>query len=150
MLFCYRLEIMEDVLELKLNHRPIFLFDGYCNLCNGAVDFILKNEKSAEILFCSLQSEAAQKLLKKFEIDASQLHSSYFILKGELFEKATGSIKIASFLKKPWSILGFFGFLPIGFLNLGYDFIAKNRYRFFGKKETCRIATQSEKSRFLE
>lgn len=141
---------MKNVIEIDTSQQPIFMFDGYCNLCNGAVDFILKNEKAPEIIFCSLQSEVAKKLLEKFEIDSSQLHSSYFILNGKLFEKAAGSIKIASFLKKPWSILGVLVFLPIGFLNIGYDFIAKNRYRFFGKKETCRIATQSEKSRFLE
>lgn len=141
---------MENAIELATNQKPIFLFDGYCNLCNGAVDFILKNEKSSEILFCSLQSEAANVLLKKFNIDSKDLQTSYFIIQGNLYEKAAGSIIIAEFLKRPWSYLSVFGFLPIGFLNLIYNFIAKNRYRFFGKKETCRIPTESEKNRFLE
>ncbi len=135
--------------HLTQQNGPIFLFDGHCNLCNGAVDFIMKHEKSTEIMFGSLQSAAAEKLLKKFGKSTYYLASSYFITNGILYEKAVGSLQIAKYLKKPWSLLNYLNILPIGVLNFFYDFIANNRYRFFGKKETCRIPTFEERSRFL-
>jgi predicted DCC family thiol-disulfide oxidoreductase YuxK len=140
---------MDTIDELQNSKKTIFLFDGHCNLCNGAVDFILKNEKSAEIIFGSIQSESAQKLLKSFGVNIEKLETSYVIHKGKLFEKAEGSLQLALFLKKPWSYVKGFQILPTSFLNIFYDFISKNRYRFFGKKETCRLPTSSERDRFL-
>lgn len=140
---------MGNFLNFEHKEKPIFLFDGHCNLCNGAVDFILKHEKTSEIIFGSIQSVSAQMLLKSFGVNVEKLETSYVIYKGKLFEKAEGSLQLAQFLKKPWSYLGVFKILPISVLNIFYDFISKNRYRFFGKKETCRIPTASEKDRFL-
>ncbi len=140
---------MSEIENFEYKNNPIFLFDGYCNLCNGAVDFILKHEKSPDIIFGSIQSPPAQILLKSYGINVEKLETSYVIYKGNLFEKSEGSLQLAPFLKKPWSYLSVFQIFPISFLNIIYDFVSKNRYRFFGKKETCRIATVSEKDRFL-
>lgn len=128
---------------------PIFLFDGVCNLCNGAVDFIISHEKSPEILFASLQSAEAQDLLKSLSMDLTKMDTSYVFANNILLQKAEGAIYLAKYLKKPWSFLSVFNIFPTKFLNIIYDFISKNRYQFFGKKESCRLPTASEKERFL-
>jgi predicted DCC family thiol-disulfide oxidoreductase YuxK len=128
---------------------PIFLFDGVCNLCNGAVDFIISHEKSPEILFASLQSNEAQDLLKSLGMDLSKMDTSYVFANNVLLQKSEGAIYLAKYLKKPWSFLSAFSIFPTKFLNFFYDFISKNRYRFFGKKESCKVPTASEKERFL-
>jgi predicted DCC family thiol-disulfide oxidoreductase YuxK len=131
------------------DNRPIFLFDGVCNLCNGAVDFIIRHEKTSDILFASLQSDEGLEILKKFNKSQSLLDSSYIFVNHKLLEKSEAALFIAKNLKRPWSFVGFLAIFPTKFLNFFYDIIANNRYRLFGKKESCRIPTASEKARFL-
>jgi predicted DCC family thiol-disulfide oxidoreductase YuxK len=136
----------------RLTHQyksPVFLFDGVCNLCNGAVDFIIRYEKSPEIIFSSLQSVEAQNLLKSLGMDLSKMDTSYVFANNVLLQKSEGALYLAKYLKKPWSFLSVFSIFPTKFLNFFYDFISKNRYQFFGKKESCRLPTASEKERFL-
>jgi predicted DCC family thiol-disulfide oxidoreductase YuxK len=128
---------------------PIFLFDGVCNFCNGAVDFIIQHEKAPEILFASLQSEEAQNILNSLGMDLSKMDTSYVFVNNILLQKSEGALYLAKYLKKPWSFLSILKIFPTKFLNIFYDFISKNRYRFFGKKESCRLPTASEKERFL-
>ncbi len=127
--------------------KAIILFDGVCNLCNGAVQFILKWEKHPNYQFGSLQSEAAQKLLKDFP-DEKIADSIVLIDDGKLFQKSSAVLKILAHLKWFW-IFKYLIFLPTKFRDYVYDFIARNRYRWFGKRSECRIPTEKEKSRFL-
>jgi predicted DCC family thiol-disulfide oxidoreductase YuxK len=142
-----------DLLENKKNvhhfTHPILLFDGVCNLCNAAVDFVLKHEANSQIRFASIQSDIGQAFLNKFGKDSKRLESSYFIENDQIFEKVVAALLVAQYLKSPWKYLKLIKVLPLGLLNFVYDIIAKYRYKFFGKRETCRMPTLAEKNRFL-
>lgn len=128
----------------------VVLFDGVCNLCNNSVQFILKRDKKKKFLFGSLQGEAGQKLLKKFHLPTDNFHS-FVLIEGEhVYTQSTAALRMAKHLKRGWQLLYGFIILP-KFLRDGiYKWIATNRYKWFGKRDTCRIPTPEEKSRFLD
>jgi predicted DCC family thiol-disulfide oxidoreductase YuxK len=144
-----------DFLE-NIEGAPILFFDGVCNLCNGAVDFIIKNDKSASIRFAAIQSESGQVLLKKAgfyvkkaAFSEKEMNTLVFLKDGKMFIKSDAALEIAQILGGGWKILTFGKFLPRLFRDGIYDFIARNRYRFFGKKETCRLPTSAERGRLI-
>ena len=130
--------------------KIIVLFDGVCNLCNGAVQFIIKRDKSSKFLFASLQSDFGQSQLSRFALDPTLLHSIIAIENGKFYERSDAALKIASYLGQPWPALGMFRILPRFFRDWVYDLIAKNRYRMFGKRESCMLPTPEMKAKFLE
>ncbi|MDX2302507.1 MAG: thiol-disulfide oxidoreductase DCC family protein [Microscillaceae bacterium] len=127
----------------------IILFDGVCNLCNSSVDFIIRRDPKAVFKFASLQSEEGQKLLKEHQLSSSEFDSIVLILGVKHFTKSTAALKIAFYLRFPWNLIYGLIIFPAFIRDFMYNFIARNRYRFFGKKETCRIPTPEERSRFL-
>lgn len=130
-------------------HNHIVFFDGVCNLCNSTVDFLIRHNKNGTLKFSSLQSDFTSQFLAQQPIDLNQLSTIYFYTNGQLHQKSKAAFNIAQHLNAPYKYLNFFSFLPESFANFFYNIIAKNRYRLFGKKETCRIPTQAELSRFL-
>jgi len=130
--------------------KPILLFDGICNLCNGFVQFVLSNEKDSDITFASLQSETGQKLLKDFKVTQKGLESIVFIENGKVYEKSSAVLKITKHLKMPWNLASGFAIVPQFLSNGIYDLVAKNRYRMFGKKEVCWIPEPKWKNRFID
>lgn len=127
----------------------IVLFDGVCNLCNSSVQFILKRDKKKKFLFGSLQGEAGQKLLQQFNLPTDNFHSFVLIEGASVYTQSTAALRMARHLKGGWQLLYGFIILP-KFLRDGvYKWIATNRYKWFGKRETCRIPTAEERSRFL-
>ncbi len=136
----------------KLEHnKQLILFDGVCNLCNSSVQFVIKRDKKDMFRYAALQSEIGQQIIKKFNIDTSKTDSIilYSNEKG-VFYKSTAALKIASKLGFPTNILGLFLIIPGAIRNIVYDFIARNRYKWYGKKEHCMIPTPELKSKFLE
>lgn len=129
--------------------RPIVFYDGVCNLCNGAVQFILKHEKSPVLLFASLQSEFAKELIKQNKIPSS-VDSIVFYHSNKAHVKSKAAFRIAQHLKAPWSFVNVFSFLPKPVTNAGYDLIARYRYRIFGKKETCPMPSIETRDRFID
>jgi predicted DCC family thiol-disulfide oxidoreductase YuxK len=128
----------------------IILFDGVCNLCNNSVQFILKRDSQQKFLFGSLQGEAGQALLKKFNLPANDFHSFVLIEGEKVYTKSTAALRVVKHLKRGWQLLYGFIILP-KFLRDGiYGWIAGNRYKWFGKRDTCRLPTSEEKSRFLD
>ncbi|EMJ92583.1 thiol-disulfide oxidoreductase DCC family protein [Leptospira alstonii] len=129
---------------------PIVFFDGVCNLCNEAVLFFIDHNPKNDLRFASLQSDAAQTYLgKKIEVGESP-SSVLFLENGILHQKSNAVLKIAKYLSFPWNLFPVFRFVP-GFLrDTIYDWIAKNRYRWFGKSEACRMPDPNLKFRFLE
>ena len=125
------------------------LFDGYCNLCSGAVQFILKHERSSTLRFSSLQSETGNRLIAEYGIDSVTIDSIIFIEKDRAYIKSDAAIKIASHLKSPWSIIAHTGFMPKGIRDFFYDMVAKNRYRLFGKKDECWLPRREWNERFV-
>ena len=125
----------------------IIFFDGYCGLCNGFVDFIIKFDKKAVFKFSPLQSEFAKSKLPS--VDIKDLKTVVVSINGKTYRKAEAALKALAELGWPWKGLLIFTLLPEKILNLFYDLIAVNRYRLFGKRETCRLPTPEERERFI-
>lgn len=130
--------------------NPIILFDGVCNLCNSSVNFIIKHDPEAQFLFASLQSDAAKKLLLQHNSKKITLNSIILIEKGKIYKKSTAALKIAKHLNGLYPITYIFILIPPFVRDFVYDYIAKNRYKWFGKKESCSIASPTLKNRFLD
>ncbi|MDP5045025.1 MAG: thiol-disulfide oxidoreductase DCC family protein [Leeuwenhoekiella sp.] len=128
----------------------IILFDGVCNLCNGAINFVIKQDSKAVFKFASLQSETGMRLLKKHKIDPQKTDSIILVEEDKVSVKSTAALRISRFLDKGYPLLYGFMIIPGFIRNYVYDFIARNRYKWFGKKESCMIPTPELKSRFLE
>lgn len=125
----------------------VIFFDGHCGLCNGFVDFMMKVDPQGKFKFSPLQSEYAKAHLDPKDIQ--DLTSVVVLINGQTYRKAPGVIKALSELGGVWKASSILSILPLGVLNLGYDLVAKNRYRLFGKRETCRLPTPEERTRFL-
>ncbi len=125
----------------------IIFFDGYCGLCNGFVDFIIKFDKKAVFKFSPLQSDFAKSKLPATDIQ--DLKTVVVYIDGQTYRKAEAALKALAQLGWPWKGLLIFTLLPEKILNLFYDLIAANRYRLFGKRETCRLPTPEERERFI-
>lgn len=132
-----------------MNSTPIILFDGICNLCSGAVQFIIKHDPKGKFLFASLQSEAGQGLLKKYELPLDNFNSFILLQDENVYTKSTGALKVARQIKGAWSWLYIFIIIPAFIRDAVYIWVSKNRYKWFGKKDTCMIPTPELKARFL-
>jgi len=132
--------------------RPaeIIFFDGVCNLCNGAVLFIIKRDKKNTFQFASLQSDFARAQLQKHHIDASALQSIILKSGDRVFTKSTAALRIAKKLSGLWPLLYGLIVVPTFIRDGVYNVIAKNRYRWFGKREVCMVPTPELKARFLD
>ncbi len=131
------------------NKKSVILFDGVCNLCNASINFILKRDTKNQFLVGALQEEAGKKLLSNFEVNPKYLDSLVLIEDEKIYFRSTAALKIAKHLSGLWPI--FYGFIifPSGIRDGVYDWIGGNRYRWFGKKNTCRLPTPEEKAKFL-
>ena len=131
--------------------KKIILFDGVCNLCNSSVNRVIKWDKKNTFLFASLQSNYGKSLLDKLEIDTALTDSIILYEPGVSYEiKSTAILKIANDLGGFWKLMNVFFLLPSGFRDPIYDFIAKNRYKWYGKKDSCMIPTPELKAKFLD
>jgi predicted DCC family thiol-disulfide oxidoreductase YuxK len=131
------------------NEHDIIFFDGVCNLCNGFVDFIIRHDKHNRFKFASLQSNYAREILNNFKID-HPLNSVVYIRSESCFTKSDAALLILKSLGFPFNLTYLFWFVP-RFLRDGiYKLVASNRYLVFGKRTSCRIPSDSEKSKFLE
>jgi predicted DCC family thiol-disulfide oxidoreductase YuxK len=133
----------------KLEELNVVLFDGVCNFCNGAINFLMDRDKSNQLRFAPLQSDAGQALLKKHNLPTSDFDSFVFITGGQVYRKSTAAVHIAKKLQGAWKALYGFVIVPRFIRDMVYSTIARNRYKWFGKQEACRIPTPEEKARFL-
>lgn len=132
-----------------MNNKPVILFDGVCNLCSGSVQFILKRDKEKRFLFASLQSAYGQKLLQQFKLPVDNFNSFILYQDEKIFSKSTGALKMFSQLSG-WKWVKVFWIVPKFIRDAIYNLIAKNRYKWFGKKEECWLPTPELKERFLD
>jgi predicted DCC family thiol-disulfide oxidoreductase YuxK len=129
--------------------KPIILFDGICNLCNSSVRFVLKNESSEQFLFSSIQSDAAKNLLLHLNYKNNQMRSILLIEQGQILEKSEAVLRIASGLRFPWNLSGALKVLPRSLLDRIYDWVAENRYRWFGQRDHCVYDIPKYENRFI-
>ncbi len=135
--------------EIEYEH-PIVLFDGVCNLCATSVQFIIRNDPKQHFRFASQQSDIGRELFAKYNINSTTTNSLILIEKGKIYQKSTGALRIAKQLSYGWSLMYFFIIVPAFISNLIYDYIASNRYKWFGKKEACWVPTPALKNLFLD
>jgi predicted DCC family thiol-disulfide oxidoreductase YuxK len=131
-----------------LNHK-IILFDGVCNLCNYWVDFVIKRDKKDSFRFAALQSEPGQNILNNFNLNPDIVDSFILVEDKNFCIKSTASLKVIKELNSLLKIFYPAIILPKPIRDFIYDLVAKHRYKLFGKKETCRIPSQSELAKFL-
>lgn len=136
---------MEDISDKK-----IVLFDGVCNLCSKSVQFILKRDKKQQFLFGSLQGVYGQEMLKKYQLPANEFNSFMLIEGDKLYTKSSGALRMLRHLGGWWGLLYVFIIVPKFIRDGIYNWISKNRYKWFGKKNECWLPRPEWKARFLE
>ena len=131
--------------------KKIILFDGICNLCNSSVQYVIEHDKKDIFRFVSLQSELGQKIVKHIGINPIHIDSIVLYEPGiSYYYKSTAALEIAKGLSGVFTLAAFFVILPTGVRDFVYDYVAKNRYKWYGKKENCMIPTPELKVKFLD
>ncbi|HSR66834.1 MAG TPA: DCC1-like thiol-disulfide oxidoreductase family protein [Acidobacteriota bacterium] len=130
--------------------RPVILFDGVCNLCAWSVQFVLKRDREGVFRFASLQSDVAPEILDGCRFDEDDLDSVVLVDRDGCWARSAAALRIARRLRFPWPLLYAFVIVPRPLRDLLYRFIARNRYRWFGRKEQCWLPDDNWKQRFLD
>ncbi len=134
-----------------MENKKIILFDGVCNLCNNSVQFVIKRDKKDIFRYAALQSEIGQELVNQRHIDTSKVDSIILIEPGvAYYTKSDAALEIAQDLGGLWKWSAIFTWIPTSIRNSIYDFVAKNRYKWFGKQDACMIPTPELKAKFLD
>lgn len=129
--------------------KSIVIFDGYCNLCNGAVDMIIRHDAADRFMFTANQHEAGRDLLIKFGKDPESVSTIYVVEGDRIYERSNAALRIAHKMDFPFPLLGIAWIVPAFIRDPIYNFIAKNRYRWMGQKDSCRMPTPQEQAKFL-
>ncbi|MGB3548453.1 MAG: thiol-disulfide oxidoreductase DCC family protein [Saprospiraceae bacterium] len=129
--------------------HPLLLFDGVCNLCNGAVQFIIDRDDRDLFRFASLQSELGRSVLRKYDLDSTSLDTVVLVQKGRAYTHSEAALRTAAQLDGGYRLLSVFRILPRFFRDGVYRFIARNRYRWFGREEACRLPRPEWQAKFV-
>jgi predicted DCC family thiol-disulfide oxidoreductase YuxK len=129
---------------------PVVLFDGVCNLCNGSVRFVIERDPHKHFQFAPLQSETATTLIGRTADPLAMPDSIVLVDDGRLYVRSTAALRIARRLRFPWPLLWLFMAVPRPLRDWVYDLIARHRYGWFGKRDTCMVPTKEIRDRFLE
>lgn len=128
--------------------QPVILFDGVCNFCDASVQFILDRDDKELFRFASLQSDAGQEFLKKYNVP-DDVDSMVLIEDGKVYYKSSAALRISRHLRGAWKLLYVFMIVPAPIRNVVYDLIAKNRFKWFGQKDSCMLPPPNVRKRFL-
>ncbi|MFY0543512.1 thiol-disulfide oxidoreductase DCC family protein [Brevibacillus sp. H7] len=137
-------------MKQPITQGTILLFDGECNLCSGTVQFILPRDRSGSIRFASLQSSIGKRLLAHYHYPSDEISSVVLIDNGRLYTKSAAVLRVTRKLRGIWPLLYAFILIPAPLRNTLYDWVARNRYQWFGKREHCLLPRPDWKDRFLE
>lgn len=129
---------------------PVLLFDGVCNLCSGSVAFVIRRDPAARFRFAPLQSPAADALLASLGVARAGLPDSFVLVEdGCVHLRSTAALRVARGLRFPWPLLGVLLVVPRFLRDPVYDFVARHRYRWFGRRDACMVPTAELQARFL-
>lgn len=128
----------------------LILFDGVCNFCNSSINFIIKKDKKNIFRFAPLQSNTGKNLLEQHQLKDKNIDSIIYIKNGKAYKKSTAVLQIVKKLGGFYFLFYTFIIIPPFIRDLFYDIIARNRYRWFGKREACMIPTAEVKSKFID
>lgn len=136
----------EEIVE-QLDH-PLLLFDGVCNLCNGFVRFVVKFDAEGEFRFAPLQSDVGQEILERHAMPTEDFETFVLVEDDQIHTKSEAALRVTRRLDGPWPLLGPLLYLPRRLRDVGYDLVANNRYRLFGKKDECPVPPPELRERF--
>lgn len=132
-----------------LKEKGIVLFDGMCNFCNSSVNFIIRKDDADYFRFLPLQSERGKTLVSKFNLDPENLHTIILLEGGRIYTRSTAALRIARKLKGGWKLFYAFVVIPAFLRDIMYNLIAKYRYKWWGKRESCMVPSADVKKKFL-
>jgi predicted DCC family thiol-disulfide oxidoreductase YuxK len=130
-------------------YERVIVFDGICHWCNAWVKFTLARDPHGKFKFGTLQSEPAQQILKELRLPAKDFETFLFLERGHVFTKSTAALKIVRHLSGLWPLLYIGIAIPRPLRNAVYDYVARRRYRWMGKSDTCHVPTLAERERFV-
>ncbi len=130
--------------------QRLVLFDGVCNFCNFWIQFALKRDQKGKLKFTSLQGETAHQLLPRYHIDPTVLTSVIFIDDGKVYRESSAALRVCRYLDGGWKLLYGLMIIPVFIRDGIYKWIGRNRYKWFGKTETCMLPTPEQRTRFLD
>ena len=133
-----------------MEKESILLFDGHCSLCNAAVDFVLKRNTKKKLLLASIQGPAGQRVLKMYQLPPSYLDTLVLVEQGKVYLGSTAALRVARLLGGGWPLFYALIIIPKGLRDRIYQWIGKNRYKWFGRRASCRMPTASERAHFLK
>jgi predicted DCC family thiol-disulfide oxidoreductase YuxK len=128
----------------------VVIFDGVCNLCNGVVRWIIPRDPTNRVRFTALQSVAGQRLLQQHTIDATTIDSVIVVDGDTVFVESDAALRICRYLRWPWPLLQYLRIIPRTWRDSIYRWVARNRYRWFGRREQCMLPTPEHVQRFVE
>jgi predicted DCC family thiol-disulfide oxidoreductase YuxK len=131
------------------NSSPVLLFDGVCNLCNASVQWVLNRDRKGTFKFAALQSDTGQVLLRKFGFSSDNFDTVVLVDGERIFTRSDAPLEIVRRLGGLWPVLGIFKYIPRPLRNMVYDWVARNRYRWFGRREECMLPRPEWKGRFV-
>ena len=131
-----------------MNHQPIILFDGVCNYCNALINFVIRQDKRQVFRFATMQSPAGRALLQQYGLP-EDLDSFVLVDNGKALLRSTAALEVMAKLPWYWSWMRFFRVVPRPVRDRAYDLVAKNRYKWFGKREACMVPSAEVRARFL-
>lgn len=132
-----------------LKDKGLILFDGVCNFCNTSVNFIIKNDKTDHFRFLPLQSDRGQKIIEQYNLDPENLQTVILLEQGRIYTRSTAALRIARKLSGGWKLMYGFIVVPAVIRDFFYNVISRNRYKWWGKRESCMIPTPDVKRKFL-
>ena len=132
-----------------MEEAPVILFDGICNFCNYWVNFAIKRDKKKKLLFTPLQGETAKQLLPQYHINTTALSSVILIDKGKAYTQSSAAFRMCKYLDGGWKMAYGLMIIPKFIRDFFYNIIARNRYKWFGKKESCMVPAPELRERFM-
>ncbi len=128
----------------------VILFDGYCNLCSRSVQFVLKHDRKAKFRFASLQSEYGKTMLQKHQLPTQSFGTFVLVEDDKIHFKSTAALRVVKSLSGMWPVLYIFIIVPRFIRDAVYGFVARNRYKWFGKRDSCWLPKPEWKERFWD
>jgi predicted DCC family thiol-disulfide oxidoreductase YuxK len=142
-------EDQDGVLAATIGDKPVILFDGVCNLCTAWVRFAIARDPAANLRFAAVQSDLGQDFLRRRNLPTGVFESFYLVEEGRVYEKSTGFLRMVCYLRWPWPLLRAARIVPRPMRDWLYDRIARNRYRLFGRRDSCLVPSPEVAGRFL-
>ncbi|MGM7722590.1 thiol-disulfide oxidoreductase DCC family protein [Metabacillus sp. Hm71] len=134
---------------MNISDERILLFDGVCHFCNHSVQFVIRHDKQGKFKFAALQSPIGQELLKKHNLPLHDFDSFVLIKNNTCYQKSTAAIQVCKEFGWLWTLCSLFIIVPKPLRDALYNFVAKNRYKWFGKSDQCMIPSPEVRKRFL-